>query len=454
MRTDPGSLTFAPLIVGAAILASAPSSQDFALATGCFQEAAEQRWFSVESAAFTGDFDADGATDVLVGAPYEFADHGMVRVYSGRTGEQIREIPGPSGETDFGCAVAVLGDVTGDGRCDFLVGSTQRWPPEKGKVRLYSGADGILVHTLESGNDQSRFGLDLALAPAADAASQPRLLLSCYLVGEMPKQYTPAFACYEIGTWQRLWTASVPAKMAAEAGESFSCAAGGHLDDDAWHDYLVSFRDDHRERRMRALSGRDGSTLWEIGTDAQLGSLNESYSSFDDVDRDQRNEVLASRLFHNRAQGVSDVLTLCILSGKDGTDMCRFPSKEFAPFSDPCGAALAQIESMDGDEVADISIHTFAFPDKTKTVILSGASGELLLDIPLVPHLTWPGTDNHELITGGDANADGTPDVVVRVFSNDASGFTDEGIHVYSGRDGKELFHKTCRSETPSACDE
>jgi hypothetical protein len=71
-----------------------------------------------------------------------------------------------------------------------------------------------------------------------------------------------------------------------------------------------------------------------------------------------------------------------------------------------------------------------------------------------MPHLSWPATDDHELMAGGDANADGTPDIVARVFSSDLFGFPDQGIHVYSGRDGTELFHKTCRSETPGACDD
>jgi hypothetical protein len=111
-----------------------------------------------------GDFDGDGFSDLLVGAPGANTSAGLGFVYSGRN-FGVTDVPQTLDPTapqlaHFGSAVAQLGDVDGDGRADFAVGAPQMGA---GRVYRYSGGSSASPATLD-GPDQSGslFGLTLA----------------------------------------------------------------------------------------------------------------------------------------------------------------------------------------------------------------------------------------------------------------------------------------------------
>ena len=107
----------------------------------------QYEWFG-GTLAIPGDADGDGYPDVLVGTRWTNGPanppYGVVRVYSGRTYEELFEIlPDPPTPTInigfFGRALAPLGDVNGDGAPDFVVG--QGWSESlqnQGLVKAYS----------------------------------------------------------------------------------------------------------------------------------------------------------------------------------------------------------------------------------------------------------------------------------------------------------------------------
>jgi hypothetical protein len=82
------------------------------------------------SVSTAGDVDGDGYADVLVGAPKEtflyWDGMGRAYVFSGQSGSllAIIESPSPQHEGEFGRAVGDVGDVTGDGRAEVVLGTT------------------------------------------------------------------------------------------------------------------------------------------------------------------------------------------------------------------------------------------------------------------------------------------------------------------------------------------
>ena len=117
-----------------------------------------------------GDVNGDGTPDLVVGAwgvdVAGAVDAGAVRVYKGATGELLYEFTGTGSGDFFGSAVAV-GDLTGDGKADILVGA---WGADlgggananRGYVRLYNGADGALIAQFNGDNNQDEMGRGVA----------------------------------------------------------------------------------------------------------------------------------------------------------------------------------------------------------------------------------------------------------------------------------------------------
>ena len=127
-------------------------------------------WFGT-SIAGIGDIDGDGRGDLVVGAPQGFLGPGYARVFSGATGAVIREHTGFEFLGLFGWDVTGLGDVDGDLRPDYAIGS----PFEDaggtfnaGHVRAYSGATGALIFNATGVGDESLLGWSLGATPCAD----------------------------------------------------------------------------------------------------------------------------------------------------------------------------------------------------------------------------------------------------------------------------------------------
>ncbi len=120
------------------------------------------------------DLNADGFADIAVGAPRENygttpSRCGRAYVYSGRTGQLIYKLRSPFEEVNgfFGTAVCGL-DANGDGRGDIVVGAPREdpglSPEDAGRVHIYSGATGLRIRTLVSGNHSllEQFGYSVA----------------------------------------------------------------------------------------------------------------------------------------------------------------------------------------------------------------------------------------------------------------------------------------------------
>ncbi len=123
--------------------------------------------FSVDGA---NDINGDGYADIIAGAP--FGPTGFARVFSGKDGSVLRTIPGRFAMDYMGRAVDGVGDLTGDGVPDLLVGAPQPFTGN-GYAQLYSGADGSIQLQFLGGQSGDALGLALGHVSTALIISSP-----------------------------------------------------------------------------------------------------------------------------------------------------------------------------------------------------------------------------------------------------------------------------------------
>jgi len=125
------------------------------------------------SAASAGDINADGFSDVIVGAPY-YSDKGRLYIFNGSetglTSTPTSIIDGDQNGSAFGGYVATAGDVNGDGYSDIIAGAFLYSNNEyyEGRVYLYSGSPAGIKITpdwfVESDQMYAKLGISVSSA--------------------------------------------------------------------------------------------------------------------------------------------------------------------------------------------------------------------------------------------------------------------------------------------------
>lgn len=118
------------------------------------------------SFADAGDVNADGVHDIIIGGQGVPGTTGVARVFSGADGSVLHTIFGQAADDQFGFAVTGLGDLNADGRSEFAVGAplNDTGGINRGRVYVYSGIDGALLRTIGGQQNSDAFGIGVAKA--------------------------------------------------------------------------------------------------------------------------------------------------------------------------------------------------------------------------------------------------------------------------------------------------
>lgn len=141
-----------------------------------------------ETVAGIGDVNGDMIPDLAVGASGasegKFRRAGRVYIFSGSDGLLLRTIsaPVPAGGIRFGFAIAAAGDLNADGAGDLIVGAPRARTPGKGRTGAayaLSGSDGTLLATLAPAVPRrgSQFGVSAAAGTDVTGDGQPDLVV-------------------------------------------------------------------------------------------------------------------------------------------------------------------------------------------------------------------------------------------------------------------------------------
>lgn len=138
--------------------------------------------------AGAGDVNADGFDDIVVGNwsgndPIAGDMVGQAYVYSGLDGQLLYTFAGQYRGDLYGSSVAGIGDINNDGFDDVAVGAYANDAERPagynvGRVFVYSGASGLLLHTFAGEAGSDNFGYDVSGAGDINNDGMPDLIVS------------------------------------------------------------------------------------------------------------------------------------------------------------------------------------------------------------------------------------------------------------------------------------
>jgi|694.fasta_scaffold84190_2 hypothetical protein len=233
-----------------------------------------------------GDLNLDGKSEILAGgaaSPSGGTQRGVAVVYSGATGTALFTITGTQTNQRLGQSVAGVGDLNGDGRPDFLVGSMT------GGARLYSGLNASVLRTYGT-NGSDRFGTTLCALGDLNSDGLGEYAIGATQDGSVFAPDTGYVSVYSGASGALLYTVTGLA-----AGDRFasSLANGGDLNGDGKDDLLVgadqfSFGG---SGYVQVLSGANGAVLYSFNGTGTGQRFGQGLDGLGDLNNDGRAEL-------------------------------------------------------------------------------------------------------------------------------------------------------------------
>jgi FG-GAP repeat/FG-GAP-like repeat len=279
------------------------------------------------SVASAGDLNGDGFADILSGAPSSPAHRGPGRlyVYSGKTGTLLHTFVGESANDFFGFDSTGVGDVDGDGQPDILVSAAfaDGVGSNSGRAYLYSGRTFALIRTLESERAGDLFGSAVGSTSDVSGDGVPDLVVGARHAGSGGRGEVYIFSGRS-GT--RLLELTPPA-TGVDFGYFFATGVGDVNGDGEPDIYVGDFRDSSlgpSTGRVGIYSGVDGSPLHTFTGSAHHEGLGPGRGA-GDVNGDGRPDLAVGSFMSS--DGADEAGQVEIYSGADGSLLRRITSR-------------------------------------------------------------------------------------------------------------------------------
>jgi hypothetical protein len=408
------------------------------------------------SVALAGDVNADGHSDLLVGADHYDSgqiNEGAAFLYYGSAGginiNNAATFESNQVDAMLGSAVASAGDLNADGFSDVMAGARfyDKGEADEGVVFIYKGSlAGVSPANpliLESNQADARMGN--ALAPAGDlnGDSYGDIAVGAYHFDNGQSNEGAVFIYHGSAVGAALSLTLEGQQMEAQMG--VSVASAGDTDGDGYADLLVGIRNQGKGQANEgfALVYRGSATGIKVQPSAKFQSnqadafLGSSCASAGDVNGDGFSDIIVGAYLYDDNQSNEGAAFVWhgSATGLDGAATTPLDNnQQMSGF----GYSVSDAGDVNGDGFGDIVVGAPNFDngenEEGAAFIYLGTLGGISKSAPVMLEANQADAGFGTSVSGaGDVNADGYSDVVIGAIRYD-NGEIDEGAaFVYHG---------------------
>ncbi|MCB9508320.1 MAG: VCBS repeat-containing protein [Myxococcales bacterium] len=357
--------------------------------------------------AVLGDVNGDGIGDYAYSDYYAdgtFSHSGKIFVRSGAGFGPLYEISGPNVDAYLGKHVEAVGDVDDDGVPDFV--ATSENGSIVGRVTTYSGVDGSVIASVDMAPAELTVS-DLAATGDVDLDGVPDFALGLPY-GDAGGTNSGAVRVLGGGDGALIWE-----RIGDSAGESWGQTVGGpgDVDADGFMDFgagtrLFSVGGTNRGM-VRVYAGRTGAVLHEvIGENA--GDFLATLAPLGDADGDGFDDFMVGSDGWGPFGGSNKYGLVQAFRGVDGSLLWTV---EGASGTSAMGREMTSLGDLDGDGRGEALLGAPDVDDFSdgRVEVHSGATGALLFAF----EGGYVGDDFGAALASGDVNGDGVDDILV-----------------------------------------
>jgi len=362
---------------------------------------------------------------------------------------------------DFGIAVDRVGDVTGDGDSEVIVGAEEEDinSDGDGSVHIYQGT-GISVSSFGSPNStiNGNFGGSVSYAGDLGGGAAPDVLVGAS--NEDTDGINRAGAAYAFThTGTRIRTFKSP-NIEDDGSFGGSVNSIADLTGDGTREVLIGApretvssggTDYDRAGRLYVMNGATGALIHTLSsrTPETDGNFGVSADAIGDVDGDNAPDIVVGAKDED-VDGSDGAGRAYVFSGATGAHLYTLTSADVQPGgSFGGGDSVAGVGDINGDGTPDLAVAAGGEDGGETTsgnVYLFSGDGSLLYILPS-PSPTFLGNFGTAVDGMPDVNDDGYDDFVVGAKSEGTNGDNAGLVYLFSGVDGTVI--KTLRSDDP-----
>jgi hypothetical protein len=417
------------------------------------QANANMGW-SVSSA---GDVNADGYSDVIIGAPsYDNGqvDEGVAFVYHGSS-TGINPVASAILENNqinsqMGFSVSTAGDVNGDGYSDIIVGASlfDNVETDEGAAYIYHGsATGVSTTPnliIESNQVAAQLGFSVSCAGDVDNDGYSDIILGAWLFDDGEANEGVAFVHHGSATGVNATPAIVLQANQSAANYGIAVASAGDVNGDGYSDVIVGAEDYDNGNTDEGVAfvyhgsatGLTNIAATTLESNQDLSQFGFAVSSAGDVNGDGYSDVIVGAylfdngevnegnafVYHGSATGIVNTIVATLQSNQSSSNF---------------GISVKCAGDINSDGYSDVLVGADMYQNGQSAeggaFIYYGSS----IGTNITPTILESNQANARMGRGinscGDVNGDGYSDVIVGAWSYD-NGQNDEGAaFVYHG---------------------